>query len=61
MLLDNSKLFLSDNEEDDLLTKVPKVKSALTLFLQLPDESYGEVIRDYEATFFEIGDNIVEG
>jgi hypothetical protein len=47
---------LSDNNGDDFLERRPKKIQKLNLFLQLPDEQYGEVVRDFEATFFDISE-----
>lgn len=51
---------MSDNEDDEFL-KRPKFVKKLNLFLQLPDEQYGEVIRDFEGTFYDISDQSLEG
>ena len=46
---------MSENDED-LLDKKHKEFRKVNLFLQLPDEQYGEVVRDHEATFFDVSD-----
>lgn len=51
---------LSDDNEDNFLEKRPKEVKRLSLFLQLPDEQFGEVIRDYEATFYDIAEPSLE-
>ena len=51
---------LSDNNEDNFLDKRPKESKKLNLFLQLPDEQFGEVIRDFEATFYDIAEQSLE-
>ena len=47
---------MSENNDDDFLSKIPKMIRKVNLFLQLPDEQYGEVVRDYDATFFQISE-----
>jgi hypothetical protein len=46
---------MSENDDNEL-NKLPKHIKKVNLFLQMPDEQFGEVIRDFEATFFDVSD-----
>jgi hypothetical protein len=50
------KDLVSEENVDEILGKRVKIVKKLNLFLQLPDEQYGEVIKEFEATFVDIAD-----
>jgi hypothetical protein len=39
---------------DNFLDKRKKVIRPLNLYMQLPDENFAEVVKDYNACFFDI-------
>lgn len=43
-----------ESDQDDFLDKRKKISRNLNLYLQLPDEEIAEVIKDYEANFYDI-------